>query len=359
VNGYTFFFALAQDIASGRGLNTAFRVPLYPMLLAALTGGRMIFWTVLVAQSVIGAGTVWGAGVLAGEMFGPESATIAAGITAVYPYYVVHDTALQETSLFTLLTLASVIGLRKAWGGGSVAGLLLALDVLTRATIAPFAALAPLLLPRKAAIACGAVLLLGISPWLLHSYRLTGSPVLTTETGMQVWDGNNPYSFSYYPERSMDLSKAAAFDALTATDRAELDALADNEVVRDRWFLRKGLTYIRAHPWLTVGNGFRKVVAAFGWLPSPRRGSWQDLVYAASYGPVMVLGVSGMWMRRKHWREDAAIYLLFLSFIVVTGLFFGHTSHRSYLDVYWIVFAAGFLARNRYFPASRSARAGP
>ena len=67
------------------------------------------------------------------------------------------------------------------------------------------------------------------------------------------------------------------------------------------------------------------------------------MAYALSYGTVMVLGLWGMWMRRRQWREDAIIYALFAAFIAVTGVFFGHTSHRAYLDVYWIASAAGPL----------------
>jgi hypothetical protein len=38
------------------------------------------------------------------------------------------------------------------------------------------------------------------------------------------------------------------------------------------------------------------------------------------------------------------VYVLFATFILVTAAFWAHTSHRVYLDVYWIVFAAGALA---------------
>jgi hypothetical protein len=51
-----------------------------------------------------------------------------------------------------------------------------------------------------------------------------------------------------------------------------------------------------------------------------------------------------MFLHRKAWREHMIIYALFVSFAAVTAVFFGHTSHRSYLDVYWIVFAAGLMS---------------
>src|SRR5258707_10972263 len=89
INGYGFFFGLAQNIAAGRGIGfeggppTAFRVPLYPVFLAALTWGHKLFVPVVTAEALIGAGTVWCAGLGAGEMFGPAASGIAAGITAI------------------------------------------------------------------------------------------------------------------------------------------------------------------------------------------------------------------------------------------------------------------------------------
>jgi hypothetical protein len=100
-NGYTFFFALAQNIAAGNGVSigggppTAFRVPLYPMFLATVTFGHQVFVPVLLAQSLIGAGTVLCAALIARELFGNTAAIIAAVLAAIYPYYVVHDTALR------------------------------------------------------------------------------------------------------------------------------------------------------------------------------------------------------------------------------------------------------------------------
>lgn len=357
-NGYTFFFDLARHIAAGQGLGfgggalTAFRVPAYPAFLAAVTLGHRAFLPIVLSQAAIGAGTVLGSALLARELFGPKAAALAAGLTAIYPYYVVHDTAMQETSLFTLLTLLSVLLLLRAWRTGSkmvavLAGLALGADVLTRATIAPFVLFAPLWLlgkRRAAGVVCAGVLTLTVAPWLVRSYRVTGELTLSTETGLQLWDGNNPYTFSHYPDESIDRSKAAAFEAMTPQERAELESLGKNEALPDAWFRRKGVDYIRGHPWLALRNGARKIAAAFGWWPSPRKGFWANWAYLASYGPIMALGLAAMFLHRKAWREHTIIYALFVCFAAVTALFFGHTSHRSYLDVYWIVFTAGLVS---------------
>jgi 4-amino-4-deoxy-L-arabinose transferase-like glycosyltransferase len=316
-----------------------------------MTLGQRAFLPIVVSQAALGAGTVFCSALLASELFGSTAAILAAGLTAIYPYYVVHDTAMQETSLFTLLTLLSVLMLMRAWRTGSrmsaaAAGLALGADVLTRATIAPYALLALLWLLAKreaTALICAGVLAATVAPWLIRSHRLTGAFTLTTETGLQLWDGNNPYTFSYYPHESIDRSKAAALRALRPEERAELEALRRNEALTDEWFWRKGKDYIRNHPWLTLRNGARKILAAFGWWPSPRKEFWANWIHLASFGPIMALGLAGMFRYRKAWREHMIFYALFVSFAAVTGVFFGHTSHRSYLDVYWIVFAAGLL----------------
>jgi hypothetical protein len=367
-DGYTFYFQLAQSIAAGTGLSfnghtpTAFRVPVYSTFLAAVTFGHKMFLPVVFAQSLIGAATVLCSALLAAELFGPTAAVISAAATAVYPYYVIHDTALQETCLFTLLTLVSVVSLLQARRSLSAAtaalsGLTLAADVLTRATILPFAVMAPFWLGwagvgmpmrrLRAAAVCAAVIVVTLAPWLIRSYVLTGSLTLSTETGSQLWAGNNPYTFDYYPVQSIDLSAAAAVARLSMNEKAELRGLPyDSEnLLVDRWFLQKALTFIRQRPWLTIGNGVRKIRAAFSLLPSPRRSFWPSLIYFLSYGPIMTLGLLGMILNRHSWREHSLIYALFFSFVIVTAAFFGHTSHRSYLDVYWITFSAYIITR--------------
>jgi hypothetical protein len=73
-SGYSFFFDLAQSVAAGHGISlngvpTAFRVPFYPIFLAALTWGHKAFWPVAIAQSMVGAGTCLCAALLARQMF--------------------------------------------------------------------------------------------------------------------------------------------------------------------------------------------------------------------------------------------------------------------------------------------------
>ena len=367
VDGYIFFFNLAQSIAHGQGIAqdgvaTGFRTPLYSIFLAGLTLGHQTFWPIVIAESVIGAGTVVCTALLAARIFpGPAAAKasiLAAAITAVYPYYVFHDTAIQETGLFTFLTLVSVLLLlTTAREGnpvtGAEAGLILGLDVLTRATIAPFGLLAPFWLlwhhRIRAGVICGVVLLGTIMPWGVRNYLVLGDATLSTETGFEFWSGNNGFLFRYYPRQSSDLSQAYAMGMLAPSDRQKLDTIGNNEAESSRFFFRKGLQYVEANPRQFIIDGFRKNLAAFNWLPSPRRGRLVDLTNCFSFGPVMLLGIWGMFRHRSHWREDCLIYFLFAIFMLITAVFWAHTSHRVYLDVYWIAFGSGVFAE-KLFP---------
>src|SRR5690242_3163330 len=68
-NSYFFFFKLAQNIAMGDGI-ASYRVPLYPAFLAAVTFGHQVFLPIAVSQSLVGAGTVLCAALIAEHMFG-------------------------------------------------------------------------------------------------------------------------------------------------------------------------------------------------------------------------------------------------------------------------------------------------
>lgn len=366
VDGYTFFFDLAQSIAHGQGIAlngaaTGFRTPLYSIFLSGLTLGHQAFWPIVIAQSVVGAGTVVCTALLTVRIFpGPAAAKAsiwAAAITAVYPYYVFHDTAIQETCLFTFLTLVSVLLLLSTARKGSAvtgaeAGLILGLDVLTRATIAPFGLVAALWLMWhrriRAGLVCGLVLLATITPWVVRNYLVLGDATLSTETGLEFWTGNNGFLFRYYPRQSSDISQNYALSSLAPGDRQKLASIANNEAATSRFFFHEGLQYVEAHPGQFIVDGFRKNLAAFNWVPSPRRGLLINMANFFSFGPVMLLGLWGMFRHRVHWREDCLIYSLFAIFMLVTGVFWAHTSHRVHLDVYWIAFGSGAVAEKQF-----------
>ena len=103
-----------------------------------------------------------------------------------------------------------------------------------------------------------------------------------------------------------------------------------------------------ADPSLTMLRACRKLWAGFSWTLNPARERFVQAIYFVSYVPVAGLGLVGMLLANRR-REVVLIGMLFLSFVCVTAVFWAHTSHRSYLDVYWMVFAASVIERSWTF----------
>jgi hypothetical protein len=127
------------------------------------------------------------------------------------------------------------------------------------------------------------------------------------------------------------------------SEKAELAELSNDEIAISNSYHRKGLAYLKDHPEKFILNGRAKIMAAFGLLPSPRGSTWRNIAYFVTYAPIMALGLWGMWLDRQRWRMSMPIYWLFVSFAAITGVLWGHTSHRAYLDVYWIIYASAVL----------------
>lgn len=363
-NGCLPCFDLASNLAAGHGLHVegagwALKMPAYPAFLAlASMAGKSYLW-IVIPQALIGAGVVLCAYLIGRELFGKSAGVLASLLAAGYPYYVVHDTALEETGMFTFLTALAVFLLLRARRsstviGWTMAGLALGVATLTRQTLAPFAVLALVWivlwgernpgrkLDRLIAVAAPLCLLVGL--WMARNYMMVGSPVLTSAFGRQLWNANNPNAFTHDPEESKDGGAEAAFAALTPGQRQDLDGMAD-EVLKSDWFENLALAYMSAHPLDTLRGAGRRILAGFSWRLHPGQEQLAPLVYLISYGPIAILGLLGMVVARRDWKNHTLVYALFLAFAAVTAVLTAHTCDRSYLDVYWIVFAAGLLDR--------------
>jgi hypothetical protein len=138
----------------------------------------------------------------------------------------------------------------------------------------------------------------------------------------------------------MDLSEAAAWQELSSTELEEIHWLTTDEIGQSDWFFRQGVDYVLSHPFRTLRSSIAKIRAGFSWKLSPSRDSLRNLLYSFSYGPHLVFGTVGIFLTRKRWRELSLIYLLYVAFMVGTAVFWANSSHRSYLDLYLIMFSA-------------------
>jgi 4-amino-4-deoxy-L-arabinose transferase-like glycosyltransferase len=369
-NGYSDYYVMAENVAQGKGFcfdgrDCGYWPPVYPFILSLTTPRGKAFPRIVVMQAAFGAGTALCAFLIGTELFGNPTGLLAALLTSLYPYYVKHDTALQEGGAFTFLTAVAVAMLLQARKAPPVwpslaAGVACGLAILTRASLAPFALAATAVFlvnangytPLRGRAARAALYLFGVlavvTPWLAATYRMNGVAELTAQTGSFLWKAHNAETFSHYPAESIDRSTDQALDRLSAQERDELKRIQNDDAATSRWFARKAMQYVESHPAETVTGAFRKVAAGFSIQHNPRQGWPVDAIYTVSYTPVFILGALGIWWSVARWREILPICLLIGCFVGVTAVFWAHTGHRAYLDVYGIVFAS-YALRTLWF----------
>ncbi len=364
INGYSIYYTLAENIVSGNGFcfeNTcAWLPPLYPLFLTLSVLSGKNYLLIVAPQALLGAGTALCAFLIGRHIFNASVGILACAFATFYPYYVMHDTALQETGMFTFCTGLSVWLLLRASklnrnANWFLAGMALGAIPLIRASGVAVVGVGLLWCAvwgaqgsRLERLRKSLVLLLAIAsitgPWLVRTYYLTGVPVFSSQTGWALWMGNNPDTFSRYPAESIDRSRDEALLKLSDEDRADLQQLKNDEIGRSNWFGHRAIVYMRDNPLLILKSIFLKLDAAFSWRLNPFRGPLVQAAYSIAYVPVAILGLVGMFLARQR-REVVLMGMLFIAFICVTAVFWAHTSHRSYLDVYWMVCAASVAER--------------
>jgi 4-amino-4-deoxy-L-arabinose transferase-like glycosyltransferase len=354
-NGYGQYLSLVERMAaSGEycldtafGTKCAFWPPLYPGFLFLFSGGGHSYYPVMVLQAALGSATALTAFYLADELFGRRVAVVAGLLTAFYPYYLLHDVQLQDTVLAGTTACLGVLLLVRIRTSTSflqwvVTGAVLGAAVLTRATALPFVVLAVIWVAAgvnlRKAVVVAAVALLTVSPWLIRNYVVVGGVTLTSQTGRFLWIAHNDATFSYYPSGSIDASEKEAYSRLSPDEQQRIMFMGEME--QSAYLGRKGIDYAESSLSRTILESVEKTGVGFApWL-SPSADLRKELVYSLSYGPILILAIGGLVMSRRRWRELMPVYLLITAFVFSTAIFWAHTSHRAFLDVYLMIFAA-------------------
>ena len=197
---------LASNIANGLGYvhrfpqleahPTAFRPPLYPILLGAfyrVFGEHLVVGRLL--SMALGMGVVLLAFLLARRIAGWRAAMVAGLLVAVYPPLLANDTFLltEPLSLLLLLGMLHVLDRgRWAW-----AGVLCGLSILSRPS-AQFIVVVVAIwvlwrLGWKRALYFAGVTALVVVPWVVRNWVQVGEPVLVSSNGFN-------FAASYSPQ---------------------------------------------------------------------------------------------------------------------------------------------------------------
>jgi hypothetical protein len=280
------YLALADGLAEGRGYSvpgstrpTAFRTPLYPLLLA-LPGLRSP-GGVAALQIALGAGTILITYALARRLgLSRRRASVAAMLVAVDPMLVLYSTQPMTEVPCAFLVTGLLCVLVTPAGSGPVTplrcaavGVLMGLAALCRPTVWAYGAMlacwwcirqcrsrqpANEATGGLGALQRAGILVLGlgvvVAPWVIRNTIVMGRPILTTtHGGYTLLLGNNPAYYREVVDQPLgtiwDGSHGPGQAAWAAQLNHEMDALnLHSETERDRWMSRQAGSYILADP---------------------------------------------------------------------------------------------------------------
>lgn len=349
--------------AAGGGGAGAIWPPGYPAFLAAVfeVSGEGLLAARLV-QALLGTLTVALIGVLAGILFGRLAGIAAVGIAAVYPEFVLTDSAILSETLFVPLTLGAAIAAClyrrsvQGWRWAAVAGGLTGLAILTRQNA--FLLLVPLILlmwqserdTRQRVV--GAVLVVAISalvvlPWTIRNAVEFGTFVpVSTQSGIVLAGTYNEQSRtdSEFPGAWRPPNSVPDYAPLfrdETLDEAELDAelraraldfLADHPVypLSVGWHNMARLLHLGGDEFEAFQAADRNLTAKEADIG---RFSFYVLALMAFGGAITPIA------RRAPW----PIWLIPVSFAAVS-LAQGMVRYRVPMDPYFVLLAACLVA---------------
>jgi 4-amino-4-deoxy-L-arabinose transferase-like glycosyltransferase len=310
----------------------------------------------LVQAALAGVLQPWLAYRLGSRIFGRRTGLVAAGITAIYIYFVYYAAALM-TEVFYITAILSGFEIAFILADGQPAprrgrlalglGLSLGAALLLRQVYLLFV---PFLFgwllwaggrsQLRNVLTAGAVMTACILPATLFNYTQFGRFVLlNTNAGFAFFWGNHPV---YGDTFVSILPGKGAYQSLIPEELRGLD-----EAALDQELLRRGIGFITSDPRRYLMLCLTRIPAYFEFWYARDSGLVSNLARMGSFGvflPFMIGGLAVAFPRR--WREPAALLVMFA--LVYTGihiLTWGLVRYRLPVDAVLILFAAAALLR--------------
>jgi hypothetical protein len=362
------YLLLAENLLAGNGYcsmpgqPTAYRPPLYPLLVAVClkVGG---FAAIGVVQVLLGAATVWLTWLMANRCRLSRRTCLLAGLfVAVDPLLIEYTTqAMTETlstflvTLLVLTTLQSGREIPKAVLIGFVFGM----AALCRPSIWAFGGLAAACwlirnvrgglarshsTPRAdlsfvpVSCACLAAVAITVSPWVIRNARQFGRPILmTTHGGYTLLLANNETFFDEVV--ASESAKTWRADSLTdwqiEQDRrlASLGIAKTDEVSRDAALSRLAKDWIINNPLKFIRCGVLRLQRFWACRPSESAGvpSWLIQIIGAYYLGVMTMAAIGLVQWRNRWLDCWTVPTIVLSLTLVHSVYWSNARMRAAL----------------------------
>jgi 4-amino-4-deoxy-L-arabinose transferase-like glycosyltransferase len=361
-------FHIAQNVAAGNGFTfhgaaTAYRDLMLPAITAA---GMALFGNtalpMLYLQALLSCATAWLLFRIARRRFNQNIALALSAVWLVYPAAILISAMLLTETLFVFWWVLAVdlhdrlearqYDLKSA----ALLGFVLGLVMLTRAVGQVFLAAVliyvalirfetPRLLRWKAAFVILAVACLTVAPWMIRNSLAVGSFTLNTNSGMNMFIGNNPEANGSY--------------IMTADMESRLPPTG--EVARARVAEHLAWTYLRENSRHSIDMLGRKL--AFLWstdaalwihYDSPRdhvsvseqlrsMPVWRLLLVAVPYILLVGCGISGYYLVRHF--DDRGLFLLATALYMGAILLAYGTARYHFPLMPGLLIGAGALVR--------------
>ncbi len=369
---------IASQILSGNGFAdpisgkpTAYRPPLYPLLLA---GVGLNIWGIIGLHLLLGLGTVlltYRLGVLLGFQSG---AKWAAALISFDPLLTQYSTLPMTETLCTFLAVL-VLNLMLPWHAAkrqeAGLGIVLGFCVLSRPTFLVFAGFLVLVfsgqalrerswnrLPWVLVFGMGVIL----SPWMIRNAVVFGQPrVTTTHGGYTLLLGNNPV---FYREvvaarwgSVWEGESLTRWQNSLETEMQNAVPKVETESERDRWMQRKGMGHINDQPEMfaracllrflrfwnvlppasaleMVKSGWRRVCQFLGqpaWEPFGKvlSGIIAGLIGLFYGGMILSFVIGLLRLNREEWSIWWPLVFLIISFCAVHLVYWSNTRMRA------------------------------
>ena len=355
------YLALADSLASGRGFtypesadrgtSPRFgRAPGYPLFLSLFGrhgGASAAPASIKAVQAVLGAIAVLLIAMIAREAAGARAAVAAAWLAALYPPLAWISGYVLSEALYVPIIMAAVLLLARARTSGAavLAGACVGVALLIRPGTLVFVPLAALWLLRRRSLTTAAAFtlaaLLVLLPWTFRNYSTYGRVVLVaSEGGVTFWTGNHPLS-----QGEGDLAANPDIKRAEVAFRQAHPGLSAEAL--EPLYYREALETIRRQPgwWLVLllKKAFYTVVPVG---PSYTLHSSRYLVATVvPYAVLAPFAIAGLIVLRRHGRPPEFLYLLALSVVLTSLIFFPQERFRiPVIDPLVVVAAAAAMA---------------
>ena len=363
---------IAERILDGTGFadpqsgsSTAYRPPLYPLLIAGLLffGGSDL--AIGIAQVALGAATV-ALTVSCGRRLGLGNGSFVAGALVAVDPLLLYQTALVMTETLATFLAALMLWL---WLGQSSRrrnlglGIVFGLCCLCRPTFWAVGLLAVAHWAFRAirgarfdggwravtwrrAIGVGAGVVLIIAPWGIRNARVFGRPIVTTtHGGYTLLLAHNPeYTRAVREDpwgtvwEGEPMEKwSASLEAAMARETPPIDIAHLSpavELARDEWMNRQAREYIRRDPLAAIESGLSLLVRFWNVVPLQTEGRSLSLALRLAIGMFYTLVLlSAIFGLIRGIQQDAALWwplcTLIAGFMVVHAVYWADMRMRS------------------------------